>query len=380
MLAAGMAAAVLAGLGPRPGGTVLADESLTGGTALAGESLTGTAAHAGESLTGTAPLADGLTEDMAEDLEEGITDDMSESDLDQLIDEYFSRIESGDIGAETGADAVVDPPLGLTEEEDGRIRYTFPNGNYFITTTPKGMITSQPVDVFLSSGIVGVLKKDDVLDLMPDSWHFAAPGNYHIKMLSYQPASDVSDNYNVYEVNYYFTIINSADGRLGAIPAPEDFRITEVRLNGRPLPVEEERCFFLTEDGQYEICYADQQGGNILGKTVFVHDTTAPFLSFSRELEGRETEAPLEFYPSEPDCRVTLSYNGDRGYAVSNVLTAAGSYELCVEDAAGNKRSYYLRIRQTYDLMDMRILLAGGAVLIGLAVWLVFLRRNMKVI
>ena len=51
-----------------------------------------------------------------------------------------------------------------------------------------------------------------------------------------------------------------------------------------------------------------------------------------------------------------------------------------VEDAAGNRRSYYLRIRQTYDLLDPRLMAAGALILVGLAVWMVFLRRNMKVI
>ena len=75
-----------------------------------------------------------------------------------------------------------------------------------------------------------------------------------------------------------------------------------------------------------------------------------------------------------------MNYNGSRGYAVSNSLTAAGSYELTVQDSVGNHRGYHIRIRQTYNLMDKRILL-GILVLAAVAgVRLVFLRRNMKVL
>ncbi len=386
VLAAGLLAAAMAGTVPHPGGRALAGDGLPGREVMVrGSPIKGLLADtvptdaAGEGILAAGEPGDSdIPEELEKELEEELAGDASEDDLDRMIEDYFSGIESGAGGEE--AEMVADPDLLLEKETDGRIRYTLPNGNYFITTVPRGMVSSQPVDVFLSGGIVGVLKKDDVLDVMPDSWHFTEPGNYHIKMLSYQPASGSSDNYNVYEVNYYFTVINGIDGRLGAIPAPEGFVITGVRLDGQPLPLENERCFFLEEDGRYEIRYADVHEGNILPETVFVHDTMAPFLSFSKETEGRETEGPLEFYPSEPDCRISLSYNGDRGYAVGNVLDAAGNYELCVEDDAGNRRSYYLYIRQTYDLLDMRLILAGGVILAVLIVRLVFLRRNMKVI
>ncbi len=362
ILAAAALTAALAVAGPCAGVTALADEN---------RPARGSPETPEEEL---------LPEEFSEELEEGLEDGMSEDDLDRMIEHYFSQIDVGEIGTEIEAEVVVNPALRMERETDGGIRYTLPNGNYFITTAPRGMVSSRPVDVRLSSGIVGVLKKDDVLDLMPDSWHFAGPGNYHIKMLSYQPASGSSGDYNVYEVNYYFTVVGGTDGRLGAVPAPEGFAITEVRLDGQPQPLEDERCFFLTADGRYEIRYADRQQEEILLETAFVHDTTAPFLSFSKEPEGKEAEGPLEFFPSEPDCRVILGYNGEQGYAVSNVLTAAGSYELCVEDAAGNKRSYYLRIRQTYDLLDPRLMAAGIVILAGLAVWMVSLRKNMKVI
>ena len=88
----------------------------------------------------------------------------------------------------------------------------------------------------------------------------------------------------------------------------------------------------------------------------------------------------MKFYPSEENCRVTVSYNGSRGYAVGNELTAAGNYELSVEDGAGNRRVYHLRIRQTYDPVDRRVILAVLLMAAAAAVRLVLLRRDMRVL
>ena len=75
-----------------------------------------------------------------------------------------------------------------------------------------------------------------------------------------------------------------------------------------------------------------------------------------------------------------MDYNGNRGYAVGNVLTAAGNYELSVEDAAGNRRAYRLRIRQTYDLMDGRLLLLILIMLAIIGIRLAAARRDMRVL
>lgn len=75
-----------------------------------------------------------------------------------------------------------------------------------------------------------------------------------------------------------------------------------------------------------------------------------------------------------------MSYNGEQGYAVSNQLTVAGYYRLEIEDEAGNRREYHLRIRPSYHLFDARIIIAGILFLIVVAVWMMMQRRNMQVL
>lgn len=106
----------------------------------------------------------------------------------------------------------------------------------------------------------------------------------------------------------------------------------------------------------------------------------APFLSFSGEMELEGITGPVEIYPSEPDCQIFINYNGNHGYAAGSVLTAAGNYELSVKDDAGNERVYHFRIRQTYSLIDRRIIVAGIMVLVLGAVRFAALRRNMRIL
>ena len=75
-----------------------------------------------------------------------------------------------------------------------------------------------------------------------------------------------------------------------------------------------------------------------------------------------------------------MNYNGDHGYAVGNVLTAAGNYELSVEDEAGNRRTYHLRLRQIYNPIDRRVILAVIVLLVIAGIRLAVLRRNMRIL
>ena len=49
-------------------------------------------------------------------------------------------------------------------------------------------------------------------------------------------------------------------------------------------------------------------------------------------------------------------------------------------DEAGNVRSYQLQIRQTYQFFDIRVVIMALVLLGGIAVRLLFLRKNMTVL
>ncbi len=342
-----------------------------------------------DSMEGAEATEENLSEkeeaDFLEDiLEEKAPEELSQEELNQLIESYL-RLEEGagpgkDFVQDSEYEKVTNPELVMEPAEGGRIRYTLPNGNFFFSTVPRGMISSGPVDIWLPSGAVGIVKKDEGMGSISDSWHFTEKGNYQLQILSYQSQGETGDDYHVYEVYFYFTILSAEDGSTGVIPAPEGFQITQARLDGKKLPLESGRYFFLKEDGRYQITCQAREYEELVLETDFVRDTTAPFLTFMPEAQDGVYAEPVEFYPSEPGCQIRINYNGDQGYAAGTRLTAAGTYGLGIQDKAGNERWYSFRIRQTYDLMDIRILAAGLIFLAATGIWMVFLRRNMKVI
>ena len=306
--------------------------------------------------------------------------DVTEDELDRALEEYINQMDMGAFIQENGMAGKVEDPVLKTEPEQGKFRFTLPNGNSFISSVPRGMITSDAVDLELPEGTVGLVNVDDEGEKFAGSWHFAKPGNYALRLLMYQQPGGMAVDYNLYEVRFYFTIIEKRDNTLGVFPAPEGFVIREVKRDGKPLKLLGERGCFLEADGFYEIrCEWEEQEG-IFADTSFTRDTTAPFLSFSEERAPGGISGPIEFYPSEPDCQVSINYNGNHGYAVGNILTAAGNYDLSVEDMAGNLRTYHLRLRQTYNPVDGRVILAAVVILVTAGIRLVILRRDMRIL
>lgn len=306
--------------------------------------------------------------------------DVTEDELDRALEEYIRQMDMNSLIQEGGIAKKVEDPVLKTEWVQGKFKYILPNGNAFFSSVPRGTITSGGVDLELPEGTIGLVNFDDEGEKFADSWHFTKPGNYCVRLLMYQQPGSMAADYNLYEIRFYFTILERQDNTLGVFPAPEGFAIKEVKRDGKLLDLQGKRCFFLEDDGYYEIrCEWEEEEGVFID-TGFTRDTTAPFLSFSQEWGPEGALSPIEFYPSEQNCQITMNYNGNHGYAVGNVLTAAGNYELSVEDMAGNRRVYNLRIRQTYHLADKRILVAGAVILAIGAIRLIALRRDMKIL
>ncbi len=306
----------------------------------------------------------------------------SSDDLDNIIEEYFRQIDNGQISAndQVQSEKIENPQMEMSMGNGGMIRYTLPNGSFFSSTVPNGMITEKPVDIVVPSGGVGVVSKDEGLPSLPEEWHFTEAGVYHVTILSYQmPTGNVQD-YNVYEVDHWFIITGESNGRLGAVPAPEGFHITGAKKDGVAVKEINPACLFLEKDGLYEIFYEDDKGRGIQLTTKFLRDTTAPFLTFSKDLSQGPLTAPVQFSPSEPGSRIYLGYNGNKSYAAADTLTAAGNYELEIMDKAGNTRVYHLRIRQIYRLIDTRMIVMALIILCAAAARLIYLRRNMRVL
>lgn len=308
------------------------------------------------------------------------SEEFSEDEINQILDDYFSETkEFKDTEELQFSNAVKDPVLEMEYAGKGKLRYTLPNRASFTINVPNGMITNQGVTLELPDGAVGAIQKDDGKSSFLDTRTFTEAGTYQLTLFFFQSPYASVEDYNVYEVHFHFAITGERSAGIGVVAAPDGFQIAEVVKNGVPQRVENPNCHFLTEDGVYQIHYKDRKTGQIHLESQLTRDTTAPFLSFSEDIT-RAAAAPLEFTSSEPGGRIIATYNGNRGQITTTTLTSAGPYTLEVYDEAGNCRIYHLTIRQTYQLIDTKVIVFAFLFLTGLCCRLWFLRRNMRVI
>ena len=107
---------------------------------------------------------------------------------------------------------------------------------------------------------LSLIQVDDELAAMQSRERFTEPGSYRIRMLCYSPLKGREINYTVYEVLFYFTILEPVTRQVGVVQAPEGFVITGVRKDGSRQEPDSGRCVFLQEDGVYEIDYEKEEG------------------------------------------------------------------------------------------------------------------------
>lgn len=305
--------------------------------------------------------------------------DQYDMDIDQFAEEYFKKMENGEIGVkEYIGERIVNPKLTMKLTNDGNIRYTLPNGSYYDVTEPNGIITGSPVTFYHSSDVIGFITKDGERIRPSEPWYFAEPGNYHIQMLFYRVGE--GSNGDVYEVNHYFMIAGDTLGNFGMVTAPDGFRITSVKKDGVPQPITNPNGVFLEGDGHFEIRYQDSATESVYTVTSFDRDTTAPFLRFSKEIAQGPVEGPVEYYTNDASDIVYVSYNGNTAAAVDNMLTAEGVYSLEVRDRVGNSRVYRIEIKRDYQLFDTKLVILTLIFLLGSGIHFLLLRREVKVI
>lgn len=326
-------------------------------------------------------MQEALSEEFGDGEEMEDIDDYYDQDINQFIEEYMKKIEADEVQFEDlEMDHVKDPSMRMAITEDGNIRYTLPDGEYFDVTVPNGIITGNAVEFYPHSDIAAVVTKDGESTSLFNSWRFSSPGNYHIKMLFYGFDDDTYENNEIYEVNFYFTIIDRVSGSVGAVPTPDGFEIISAKKDGVPLSIENPACLFLDGDGRFEIRYRDIETRSVYAATSFERDTTAPFLTFSKDLGNGKVQGPVTFTTSDVSDRVYLSYNGYTAETVNYELTDAGSYGLEVVDTAGNSRFYYLEISRKSGLLNTKLIILALILLLGAGARFLLSARDMEAI
>ena len=335
----------------------------------------------------TAPVQASFRADLPEEDQEAFdafSGDIPDEDIQTFMEDYLEKVERGEITIEDySAEKIFSPDLRMEATGTGRIRFLLPDGNSYQATVPSGMTTANPVELILPDGAIAVVSRGGDADVRYGSILCSEPGEYRIKLVFLPSGAEASERYLVYELSHDFTILKKTTGNRKRIQAPEGFQFSEIKKDGVRMEIAAPDYLSLDaadSEGRYELRLQDKKTGTISLSTGFQLDMTAPYLTFSKEIEGTSVSGPVEFSPSETGTTIYLTYNGNRAVAQQSELTVPGHYTLEVMDEAGNVRSYQFQIRQTYQFFDIRVVIMALVLLGGLAVRLLFLRKNMTVL
>ncbi len=318
---------------------------------------------------------------------------------------------------------VENPELKLTYDGgEGYFLYTLPDGKRFASSIPAGGMGFGQAVLRPGEGlnVYRVLQNGEPVDFS-EGLSFARPGSYLVTMRDNELGLDGDVSYRL---DVCFRLCAERVMDISHINAPMGFRLASVKKDGKELKGFEKNYIHLTEDGSYELIFVpdeaeagegkkggdkaggdkaggDKAGGDkagggkagrdkagggkaggadIVWKTCFVRDSTAPFLIFSQPADGQVLREELSFMPSEGGCRVRVERNLEEAETPGSRIVQDGRYHMEITDRAGNTRTYDFDMKQGFEILDRRMLIipfmlfaAGGAVCI-------YCRRHMKVL
>ena len=306
-------------------------------------------------------------------------DGYSDEEIEQALEEFFgSEWDGKDFAKES--EVLENAPWTMTwQEDDGLFKYAFDEETFFLSNVPQGMVCTGPVSItFPENGAVLAYKDGEPADDMGKKT-FTEPGSYLLAVMAYSVPDTLGEGMVFYKKNFNFRIVDEKTRFPAVLMAPEGFRLRSAALNGRRLDDVHSRGFFLDRDGTYSVTW-EEPGTGVQAETEITLDTSAPFLIFSQDVTGGNATIPLEFKPSEDDARVFIQYNGFEGVYTGDTLRTEGYCRLMVEDLAGNRRSYSLHLEPEPEKVPVQWIVMSLLLLAGGVVWLLYLRRHMKII
>lgn len=283
-------------------------------------------------------------ERLADENPEGI----NSAEFNRLADSYVQMLlkKKGENNPGSTTKYVVNPEV-RTKLMSGQFVFTLPNEQSYYASVPNGMMITTPVQFIPVENSLFTIKKDGKLMKRPCSNLYSEPGSYEVLMVAYGDGSIKLEEYSVYEVHFYFRIIDNYTKNVNYLYPPADYLITKIKLGGESLPVSGTGDFLL-KDGDYEIWYASSLYPQKTYRFRFTRDTKPPDITFQNESADHEYDAPAKFQVSEPLREFSVIYNGMRLAEPSYILQSEGSYDITAADQAGNQTEILVKVCQKY--------------------------------
>ena len=259
----------------------------------------------------------------------------------------------------------------------GYYRNVLRTGESFYTSLPNGSITNEAVLIQESEGLDYMVYRngEEYTDFVPGEY-IQDVGSFAL-YVSKPGDPSFKEAYKFGDPAYRFRIISGDVSDMGIVTAPDGGTIRNVRFNG----LDDDGSLFisndsihLTQDGYYELTIDDDAGSR---EVAFGLDTEPPVFTVSVE----PNEAAITYY-SDDVTRCSL-YKGNELISdpqIVNTVTDPGKYRLCVYDRAGNQAVSEFTVIYRINAAAIIAILAVIGIIAGVVVYLLRMRKKVKVV
>lgn len=274
-------------------------------------------------------------------------------ELERLSDESYSNITSEEFGLladeyvqlliqskeregeDISGEYILNPPLSI-QYEGSLFTFLLPNGQSFNASVTNGMITTEAVKMIPLDSFLVTIRRDGKIIKQSSAGIYSEPGSYHVSMVGYGNTDSITEDFNIYGIEFYFRILALCSNDINYIYPPEAYLIDCISCDGINLNASEHGCF-LANDGEYEITFTSEVYPEKSYHFKFKRDTKAPKVLFAQEITGGKAVSPVYYEISEPFRELDMIFNGMELSDVTYSLEKQGVYHITVQDLAGNQ-------------------------------------------
>lgn len=323
-------------------------------------------------------------EEIREELErlsDGDYSDMTSEEFGRLADQYVQLLikSKQDSGEEIATEYIVNPPLFI-QHEAGLFSFRLPNGQIFFASVPNGMITTEAVKMIPLDSFLVTIRRDGKTISRSAADVYSEPGSYQITMMGFANAETVSEDFNIYGVEFYFRILAPCSNDISYIYPPQSYAIKYIGCEGESLDVQKEGCF-LNRDGQYEVSFVSETYPEKSFNFKFQRDTEAPEVIFDQIAIHGKVVSPIHYKVSEPLRKLNVIFNGKELSSTADLLEQEGVYRMIALDMAGNQSETTVEVVKSYPFLgSLWIIIIVILIFAGIGFALFRRRVQMKIL
>lgn len=230
---------------------------------------------------------------------------------------------------------------------------------------PDGVITTQKVTISAPDGMPVHVWRDGEEQTAPTEKGYTKPGAYKVEF-----GTNTAES-----LSLTFTIVSELTGAVTEYRLPSGFELTSLTVNAQALDTRT-NVVDMTDEGKYEIEYRCVRTGVSYSLNCEV-DHTPPKLKLSEVTKGH-ANGPVDISDLEKGTAITVRLNGEQiDYAPT--LTRSGSYEIILQDKAGNRTVYSFVIRVYFNVNAWMFFVILAGLVVAVAVYILYTRKNLRV-